>query len=164
MSQTQQIAQIAIETMPEANREKIFAETLCMVSTASARAAVSALPPGDASRAHVSESLLTLPLTLHAYVAGREVLEKQQASKEPPPHDTSDLEHMLTFYGTQLADTGFPDRKALRHMMILWMGRISPAGLGEHPEKRLERLELVDLLVNHVRLVEAFVRNLTRDS
>ncbi|MGA7304668.1 MAG: hypothetical protein WBW88_07320 [Rhodothermales bacterium] len=162
MGQTQRIAQVVVETMAGVDREKTFAETLCMVATATARAAVSAYPSGDASRSHVSEVLLALPLTLHSYVAGREVLEKQQTSEEPAPHDTADVERMLTFYQTQLGDAGFPDRKVLRHTMTLWMGRISPRGLNEHPETRLERLGLVDELSAHTRLIEAFTRNAIR--
>lgn len=156
LSQTQQIAHTVIDAMPGADREKAFAETLCMVSTVSARAAASALPPGDASREHVSDTLSALPLTLHSYVAGIEVLSEEDG---PPDTRTDHLERMSTFYSTQLGDVGYPDRKALRHVMILWMGRISPSGLDEHPEKRLDRLGLVDRLTTYVRLIEAFTRN-----
>ena len=159
MVETQQIALAAVEGIDQADAERVFAETLCLVSTATARAAESAFPSQSDARKHLSQTLQALPLTLHSYVAGGEVLRTGASSPEGIPDTTADLDRMMDFYNAQLADTGLPDRKSLRNAMILWMGRISPPGLGEHPEARLDRLGLVDRLSLHVRLVEAYARN-----
>jgi len=147
-----------MEAIPQADSEAVFAETLCLVSTATARVAASAFRKGDIGE-HLSQTLQALPLTLHAYVAGGEVLRTGAESPDEIPDATAELERMLDFYNAQLADTGLPDRKSLRHAMLLWMGRISPPGLNEHPEARLDRLKLVERLSLHLRLVEAYARN-----
>ncbi|HUF08795.1 MAG TPA: hypothetical protein VMO47_05705 [Rhodothermales bacterium] len=159
MAETQQIALAAMEDIDQPDAEKVFAETLCLVSTATARAAVSAFTAQSDVRNHLSQTLQALPLTLHSYIAGGEVLKTGASSPEGIPDVTADLDRMMDFYNAHLADTGLPDRKSLRHAMILWMGRISPSGLSEHPEARLDRLGLVDRLILHVRLVEAYARN-----
>ena len=63
------------------------------------------------------------------------------------------------FYSLHLPPGRVPSRRDLRDKMELWMGRISPPGLPEHPAKRLERLSLVSVLHTHVRLLFEFSRN-----
>lgn len=148
-----------MEAVDRADPQKVFSETICLLSTATARAAASAFATNDEARQHLVETLQALPLTLHSYVAGGEVLRSRTESPEGVEDLSGHLEHMLDFYNAHLAQNKYPDQKSLRNVMILWMGRISPPGMEEHPEARVERLELVDRLTIHLRLVEAYARN-----
>lgn len=140
--------------MPSADPEKIFAETLCLISTVTARTAAASLASGQNRVDEVAEAILALPYTLHAYVAGTDVLAGGVA-QEP----SEALSRMMQFYGVQLPQGEMPTKPSLRKVMILWMGRISPSGLGEHPEQRLKRLEFVERMDVHARLVEAYARS-----
>jgi len=145
--------------MPTSDPEKVFAETLCLVATATARSASAPFGASSDQANALSQALIDLPLTLHAYVAGSEVLRTGAQSQESIPDYTPELARMLEFYQAHLPDGRLPDRKTLRNAMILWMGRISPRGLDEHPEARIDRLGLIDELNLHLRLSEAYARN-----
>lgn len=145
--------------MPASDPEKVFAETLCLVATATARSASAPFADAPDHANAISQSLVDLPLTLHAYVAGSEVLRTGAQSAEGIPDYTPEIGRMLEFYQAHIPDGRLPDRKTLRNAMILWMGRISPRGLDEHPEARVDRLGLVDDLNLHLRLSEAYARN-----
>ena len=68
------------------------------------------------------------------------------------------LQRKHEFYTVHLPDDTFPGERALRDKMALWMGRVSPPGLPESPDRRLDKLQLVPTLVTHNRVVLAYAR------
>jgi hypothetical protein len=145
--------------MEGADPELVAEETLCLVATATARAAQVGLKaePERASAAH--DTLLNLPYTYRDYLIGSAmVAEQDKALAEMSEAIYERLQRKMQFYTTHLPADQFPGPHALKDKMALWMGRVSPPKLPESPQERLEKLELVDMLLTHVKLVLAFGR------
>jgi hypothetical protein len=68
------------------------------------------------------------------------------------------LQNKRSFYTTHLPEGQFPGPHALEDKMELWMGRVSPPGLQESPQTRLQELGLVDSTVAHLKLILAYGR------
>jgi hypothetical protein len=148
-----------IGDMEGADPELVAEETLCLVATATARAAQVGLKaePERASVAH--DTLLNLPYTYRDYLIGSAmVAEQDKALAEMSEAIYERLQRKMQFYTTHLPADQFPGPHALKDKMALWMGRVSPPKLPESPQERLEKLELVDMLLTHVKLVLAFGR------
>lgn len=157
---TQDLAGRALAGLDGADPELVAEETLCLVATATARAAEVGLQDTPAVAAAVVPTLLALPFTYRDYLVGGALLD----DRDPALLDAAEaayqrLQRTQTFYTTHLPPGRFPGPLALAEKMALWMGRISPPRLPEAPPDRLERLGLVPLLLTHLRLVQAFGRH-----
>ncbi len=151
---TQDLAARVLEGVDGADPGLVAEETLALACTATARAASFALSDSpDLARA-AGALLLDLPMSYHDYLIGGAVLEG--VPEADLPGDVFErLGRKLSFYTAHLADGLMPGPRSLADVMALWMGRVSPPRLPEMPQRRLERLGLVDILVRHVRLVRA---------
>ena len=68
------------------------------------------------------------------------------------------LQRTCDFYRVHLPAHQFPGERMLQEKLPLWMGRISPPRLSESPTARLERLNVAEVLLTHLKLVLAFMR------
>lgn len=149
----------SIGDMEGADPELVAEETLCLVSTASARAAEVGLADEPAHRPIVSETLLQLPYTYRDYLVGASMISDGDRSlSQFAAQVRNRLQRKQEFYVTHLPAGQFPGPRALSDKMELWMGRVSPPKLPESPQERLETLGLVDPVVAHCKLILAYGR------
>ncbi len=159
MSTTQELAGRALAAMPGADPERAAEETLCLVATATARAAAVGLQAAPALAQTVGPALLDLPFTYRDYLVGSAMIEAPGTPMDAVAGAVTErLQRIRDFYLAHLPEGAFPGPRALTDKMPLWMGRISPPGLPETPTERLERLDLVPVLATHLRLILAFAR------
>ncbi|MDX1428959.1 MAG: hypothetical protein R3282_01675 [Rhodothermales bacterium] len=146
-----------IASIPDADGSTVAEETLALLSVVSARAVTAAAGDHRAGPA-VSESLLDLPAVYYDYLLGGAVLTSAEGET-----DTSVYERLLRkqqFYAVHFPHGERPSKRLLKDKMELWMGRLSPPGLPEHPAARLERLDLVEAVALHAQLVYEFASRL----
>jgi hypothetical protein len=149
----------SIGDMEGADPELVAEETLCLVATASARAAEVGLKDEPAHQSVIQSTLLDLPYTYREYLIGHAMIMKDDRDlSEHADEVYSRLERKLQFYTTHLPEGKFPGPHALKDKMELWMGRVSPPKLPESPQERLESLGLVDPAVAHVKVLLAYGR------
>lgn len=149
----------SIGDMDGTNPELVAEETLCLVATATARAAEVGLQSEPAHAPSVSQTLLNLPFTYRDYLIGHAMVAQQDPELSGMAEEVRQrLSQKQNFYVTHLPEGQFPGPHALKDKMELWMGRVSPPKLPESPQERLENLELVDMLLAHVKLVLAYGR------
>jgi hypothetical protein len=145
--------------MEGADPELVAEETLCLVATATARAAEVGLEDEPDRAPTIVETLLDLPFTYRNYLLGKAMV----AEERPELSDVAEevhgrLQEKQAFYTTHLPEGQFPGPHALSDKMELWMGRVSPPKLPETPQERLKSLGLVDPTVAHLKLVLAYGR------
>ncbi|MBT8401783.1 MAG: hypothetical protein KJO98_14990 [Rhodothermia bacterium] len=157
----QEIATILIDSMKGADRTVVAEETLSLIAVVSARAVESGADSLISSAA--SQAILALPFTYHDYLLGGELL----AASAGGARDASVYGRLVRkreFYTLHLPSGQLPSPRMLREKMELWMGRLSPPGLPEHPALRLEKLALVEVVATHAKLVYEFARKKQADS
>lgn len=156
---TQAIARTVLDDIDGADPELVTEETLCLVATATARAAEVGLQDQPNEAAAVSNALVEVPYTYHEYLIGGAMVADGDASlAEAGDGLYQRMERKLKFYTTHLPSGEFPGQHALTDKMALWMGRVSPPKLPEKPQDRLEKLDLVPNLLVHLKLVLAYGR------
>lgn len=159
---TQDLTHAVLESigdMEGTDPELVAEETLCLVATATARAAEVGLEEEPESRPTIVGSLLDLPFTYRDYLLGKAmVAENRPELSEVAEEVHNRLQGKREFYTTHLPEGQFPGPHALEDKMELWMGRVSPPKLPESPQERLESLGLVEPTVAHLKLVLAFGR------
>lgn len=159
LSATQELAGAALNGIEGAEPDLVAEETLCLVSIAAARAAEVGLRSEPDVAALVIPVLLDLPFTYRDYLVGGALIQEEDTSLVDVSEEVYQrLQRKRAFYGAHLAPGQFPGERALREKMALWMGRISPPGLPESPQKRLEKLDLIPLFLTHLKLILGFGR------
>lgn len=159
LTTTQEMAGTLLAGIDGAEPELVIEETLCLVATATARAAEVALRAQPDVAAAVVPVCLHLPYLWRDYLIGTALLEAPEAlAPEADESHYQRLQRKLDFYGVHLPPRQFPGPQALADKLALWMGRVSPPRLPEMPVARLERLGLADVLLTHLRLVLAYGR------
>lgn len=149
----------SIGDMEGADPELVAEETLCLVATATARAAEVGLEEEPEHAPTLVSTLLDLPFTYRDYLIGKAmVAESDPGLSEVAEEVRERLQRKREFYTTHLPAGQFPGPHALQDKMELWMGRVSPPKLPETPQERLETLGLVDPTVAHLKLVLAYGR------
>jgi hypothetical protein len=142
-----------------ADPELVAEETLCLIATATARAAEVGLQSEDDHRPPIVSTLLDLPFTYRDYLIGKAmVADRRPELSEVGEQVRERLQNKRSFYTTHLPEGQFPGPHALEDKMELWMGRVSPPGLQESPQTRLQELGLVDSTVAHLKLILAYGR------
>lgn len=153
---TQELAGAVLADVDGADPDVVAEETLCLVATATARAAEVALNDDEAVHA-ISAVILDLPFQYRDYILGTEMLVRQDSTLVQAGDEVYvRLERKRDFYQAHLPAANFPGERALSDKMDLWMGRVSPPKLPETPTKRLKRLEVIEPLVTHLKLVLAY--------
>lgn len=159
---TQDLTHAVLESigdMEGADPELVAEETLCLVATATARAAEVGLEDEPEHRAILVRTLLDLPFTYRDYLIGKAmVADDRPELSEMADEVRSRLQSKQEFYTTHLPEGKFPGPHALQDKMELWMGRVSPPKLPETPQERLESMGLVEPAVAHLKLVLAYGR------
>ena len=159
VSVTHELAGGALAGLDGADPELVAEETLCLVATATARAA----EVGLREQLYVAEAavpaLLHLPYTYRDYLVGGAMIARNDPSLfEAGQAVYGRLQRKQQFYLSHLPANQFPGERALSDKMLLWMGRISPPRQPDSPEQRLDALGGVATLVTHLKLVLAFAR------
>lgn len=159
---TQDLTHAVLESigdMEGAEPELVAEETLCLVATATARAAEVGLEEEPDHAPTLVSILLDLPFTYRDYLIGKAMVAEDNPELSQVAEEVrSRLQRKQEFYTTHLPAGQFPGPHALRDKMALWMGRVSPPKLPETPQERLESLGLVDPTVAHLKLVLAYGR------
>lgn len=156
---TQDLSRQVLSNIDGADPELVAEETLCLVATASARAAQVGLREHPELAETVVPVLLDLPFSYRDYLVGGAVLmEKDTSLLDANEEVYRRLTRKQEFYTVQLPSGQFPGEHVLNDKMELWMGRISPPKLPTSPEERLHELNLVATLLTHLKLVLAFGR------
>lgn len=156
---TQELAGAVLASFDGGDPELVAEETLCLVATATARAAEVGLRADPALAQAVVPVLLAHPFTYREYLVGGALV----AGQDPALVDATEavygrLQKKQAFYTAHLVPNQFPGERVLTDKMGLWMGRISPPRLPEPPMERLRRLDAVTTLLTHLKLVLAFAR------
>ena len=149
----------SIGDMEGADPELVAEETLCLVATATARAAEVGLQDEPEHAPTIVQTLLDLPFTYRDYLIGKAMVAEENRDLSQVGEQVRErLQGKREFYTTHLPEGQFPGPHALSDKMELWMGRVSPPKLPETPQERLESLGLVDPTVAHLKLVLAYGR------
>lgn len=149
----------SIGDMEGADPELVAEETLCLVATATARAAEVGLQEEPERTPSIVQALLDLPFTYRDYLIGKAMIADENPELSAVAEQVRErLRQKREFYTTHLPEGKFPGPHALQDKMELWMGRVSPPKLPESPQERLESLGLVDPTVAHLKLVLAYGR------
>ncbi|HET6566691.1 MAG TPA: hypothetical protein VFG50_01930, partial [Rhodothermales bacterium] len=102
---------------------------------------------------------VALPFTYHDYLIGGAMVAQEDASLAEAGREVYDrLLRKNEFYAAQFPPDQFPGERALQEKMEFWMGRVSPPKLPERPAERLQKLELVPVLLIHLKLILAYGR------
>lgn len=159
---TQDLTHAVLESigdMEGSDAELVAEETLCLVATATARAAEVGLEDEPDHRPTIVQTLLDLPFTYRDYLLGKAMVAENNPELSEVADQVHDrLQQKRKFYTAHLPEGQFPGPHALSDKMELWMGRVSPPKLPETPQERLESLGLVDPTVAHLKLVLAYGR------
>lgn len=148
-----------IGEMEGTDAELVAEETLCLVATATARAAEVGLREESEHVPAVRSALLNLPYAYRDYLIGHAMIVEEDASlAEVSDEVRSRLDQKQRFYTSHLPENQFPGQHALTDKMALWMGRVSPPKLPESPQERLDKLDLVPMLLAHLKLILAYGR------
>ena len=159
LSTSQDLAGAALQSLDGAEPDLVAEETLCLVATASARAAEVGLRETPEVGAAVAGVLLDLPFTFREYIVGGALLVRQdRAVLDGHEAVLARLQRKRDFYTVHLPPNQFPGERVLTEKMGLWMGRISPPRLPETPTERLAKLDLVPVLLTHLKLVLGYAR------
>ena len=158
MGVTNELAAAALAALDGADAELVAEETLCLVATATARAAEVGLRQQPGLAATVP-ALLNLPFTYRDYLVGGAMIARNDPSLLQAGEQVyARLQRKQHFYVAHLPPNQFPGERALSDKMLLWMGRISPPRQPESPQQRLDALGSVATLLTHLKLVLAFAR------
>lgn len=159
---TQDLTHAVLESigdMDGADPELVAEETLCLVATATARAAEVGLEDEPDHRPSILQTLLDLPFTYRDYLLGKAMVADRNPELSQVAEEVHDrLQQKREFYVAHLPEGEFPGPHAMSDKMELWMGRVSPPKLPETPQERLESLDLVEPTVAHLKLVLAYGR------
>ena len=159
---TQDLTHAVLESigdMEGSDPELVAEETLCLVATATARAAEVGLQDEPEHAPTIVETLLDLPFTYRNYLIGKAMVAENRPELSGVAEEVQNRLHgKREFYTTHLPEGQFPGPHALRDKMELWMGRVSPPKLPETPQERLKSLDLVEPTVAHLKLVLAYGR------
>jgi len=159
---TQDLTHAVLESigdMDGADPELVAEETLCLVATATARAAAVGLEDEPDHAPPIVQTLLDLPFTYRDYLIGKAMVADDNPGLSEMADEVHErLQGKQEFYTTHLPEGQFPGPRALGDKMELWMGRVSPPKLPETPQERLESLGLVTPTVAHLKLVLAYGR------
>lgn len=154
---TQELAGAVLADVDGAEPDIVAEETLCLVATATARAAEVGLADDAEAAAIVSDTLLDLPFIYHDFLLGAEMIERQDSAlAEAGEVVYGRLQRKREFYRAHLPAGRFPGEQALSDKMDLWMGRVSPPKLPETPSARLRRLNLQAPMLTHLRLILSY--------
>lgn len=149
----------SIGDMEGADPELVAEETLCLVATATARAAEVGLKEEADHAPPIVQTLLDLPFTYRDYLIGKAMVANEEPELSQFAEEVRErLRRKREFYMTHLPKGSFPGSHALGDKMELWMGRVSPPKLPETPQERLESLGLVEPTVAHLKLILAYGR------
>lgn len=159
---TQDLTHAVLESIGEmdgADPELVAEETLCLIATATARAAEVGLEDEADHRPAITQTVLDLPFTYRDYLIGKAMIAEDSPELSQMGEEVRQrLQRKREFYTTHLPEGKFPGPHALEDKMELWMGRVSPPKLPETPQERLDSLDLVDPTVAHLKLVLAYGR------
>lgn len=159
LNTTQRLVQIVLDDIEDAESDLVAEETLCFVATATARAATVGLRNDQEIVETVQSNLLEFPFTYRDYLIGSAMVANQNPALADQSEEVYEgLQRKLQFYTTHLPAGQFPGEHALGDVFPLWMGRVSPPGLPETPDERLEKLDLTPVLLTHLKLVLAYGR------
>ena len=156
---TQDIVRTCLEQIPKADPENVAEEVLCLVAITTARAAEVGLRQENGVASAVSPTILDLPFAYRDYLIGGAMITKKDTTlldANEPAYKR--LQDKREFYLNQFPENQFPNEPFTREKMEIWVERISPIDLSKSPDERLKDLEVLPILMTHLKLVLAFGR------
>ncbi|MBX2819562.1 MAG: hypothetical protein KTR29_07770 [Rhodothermaceae bacterium] len=156
---TQDIVRTCLEKIPKAEPENVAEEVLCLVAITTARAAEVGLRQENGVASAVSPTILDLPFAYRDYLIGGAMITKKDTTlldANEPAYKR--LQDKREFYLNQFPENQFPNEPFTREKMEIWVERISPINLSLSPNERLEDLQVLPILMTHLKLVLAFGR------
>ncbi len=151
---TQHLAAAVLADVEGAEPDLVAEETLCLVATATSRAAVVGLKDDPDTAGAAFEAIFDIPFSYRDYLIGGEMLDSHDSSLAGAAEQVyARLQRKREFYSVHLPPNQFPGERLLNEKMGLWMGRVSPPRLPEMPTDRLKKLNLVSPLLTHLKLV-----------
>jgi hypothetical protein len=156
---TQELVRVVVGEMQDADADLVAEETLTMIGLATARAAEVGLRDEAEVAAVVVPALSDLPFLYRDYlIGGSVIMEMDESLLDEAEEVYESLRRKRYFYAAHFPKGKFPGELALKDKMGLWMGRISPPSQPDMPDERLERLNLIPIVLTHLKLVLAFGR------
>ena len=156
---TQDMVRTCLEKIPRADPENVAEEALCLVATTTARAAEVGLRQENGVAAVVAPTILDLPFAYRDYlIGGAMITQKDTTLLDANEPAYKRLQEKREFYLDQFPENQFPNEPHTRSKMEIWVERISPIDLSMPPEDRLEDLQVLPILMTHLKLVLAFGR------
>ncbi len=153
----QEVVTTILSDISAVDVELLAEETLSLMAAVSARAIEAG---ASAEHRHdAAEALLELPFVYRDYLLGSHVLSGGASEPRDVNAMYGRLERKRAFYEAHLPPGVLPSGRLLADKMALWMGRVSPPGLPEMPQKRLERLDIVRSVESHARVVYEYARS-----
>ena len=156
---TQEMAGVVLASIDGADAELVAEETLCLVATATARAAEVGLRAYPEQARTAVPVLLDVPFLSRDYLVGGAMIAQSDASLLDANEVVyGRLQRKQAFYTAHFPANQFPGERALTDKMGLWMGRVSPPRLPEAPMDRLHRLSCIPMMLTHLKLILTFAR------
>ena len=156
---TQDVVRTCLEQMPKSDPENVAEETLCLVATTTARAAEVGLRQENGVSSVVAPTLLDLPFAYRDYlIGGAMITQKDTTLLDANEPAYKRLQEKREYYLNQFPENQFPNEPHTRSIMITWVERIGPIDLSKPPDERLEDLQVLPILMTHLKLVLAFGR------
>lgn len=156
---TQDMVRTSLERIPKADPENVAEEALCLVATTTARAAEVGLRQENGVASAVSPTILDLPFAYRDYLIGGAMITKKDTTlldANEPAYKR--LQEKREFYLNQFPENQFPNEPFTREKMEIWVERISPMDISMTPSERLDDLQVLPVLMTHLKLVLAFGR------
>ena len=156
---TQDMVRTSLEKIPKADPENVAEEALCLVATTTARAAEVGLRQENGVATAISPTILDLPFAYRDYLIGGAIITQKDTTlldANEPAYKR--LQDKREFYLKQFPENQFPNEPFTREKMQIWVERISPIDLSMSPIERLDDLQVLPVLMTHLKLVLAFGR------
>lgn len=149
----------AIGSIEGTEPDLVAEETLCLLSTVTARAMAVGLRAQPEQAEALESVLLGLPFQYRDYLIGRAMIESEDRELAATGEEVrTRLAKKQRFYKTHFPEGQFPGPRALGDKLELWMGRVSPPGLPTTPQERLQELPVQASIVAHAKLMLAYAR------
>ena len=157
---TQDMARILLERLKDADPEGVAEETLCMVATATARAAEVGLRQEGLVSTAVTPTIMDIPFAYRDYLIGGAMITRKDTSLLVQNEKIYQRLHdTRSFYSGQFPANQFPGGKDLVNKMELWLGRVNPSnGSAKLSTAELTQLGIVKTFLTHLKLILAFGR------
>ena len=156
---TQDIVRLTLKNLDGAVPENVAEESLCLVATATARAAEVGLRQEGAVASVVSPTVMDLPFAYRDYLIGGAMINRRDTSLlDANEAAYRRLQEKRDYYKQHFPENQFPGPSKVKEIMEVWLARVAPGGAPDATTERLEQLGVFPQLMTHLKLILAFGR------